>query len=239
MVAISCGRTAQTVPGRPSARSHDRGPGADRACAARACARAHTAVAAVPCARANVHILPNRPQIGFVETEEAQERKSGAEAWSLRLHDKVVSTGRLTTFFLKSEEREGQRAGRRRAQAQPQRAHGPAAAVRAQHPPRLAPLTPGRGPCPQVEMPYEAFAARFGEGVPFHRIACFKQNGAVVWCARGGGGGGWVWGGGETAMHVPLLLASRGASAFNTPACGLDPRPESLPIRLPPLPQGV
>jgi hypothetical protein len=64
------------------------------------------------------------PQVGLLETREQAERKSGAEAWSLRVHSSVV------------------------------------------------------------EHPFtELVAKHAGEGdeVPFHRIAWFKQNGALVW----------------------------------------------------------
>jgi hypothetical protein len=45
-----------------------------------------------------------------------------------------------------------------------------------------------------VALPFPAFAARFpatgGGAVPFHRIAYFKQAGAVVWWVPAGAGAG-------------------------------------------------
>ncbi|KAI8463881.1 MAG: hypothetical protein J3K34DRAFT_133697 [Monoraphidium minutum] len=66
-------------------------------------------------------LAPPLSQVGFVETEQAAERKSGAGAWSMRLHDRVV------------------------------------------------------------ELPYDEFCGRFSEEVPYHRIAFFRHDGAVVW----------------------------------------------------------
>ena len=42
-------------------------------------------------------------------------------------------------------------------------------------------MPPIRHPVVQVELPYADFATRFGGAVPFHRIAFFRQRGAVVW----------------------------------------------------------
>ncbi|GBF92172.1 hypothetical protein Rsub_05254 [Raphidocelis subcapitata] len=142
-----------------------------------------------------VNMRPEEWEIGFVETEEAPERKSGAEAWSLRVHDRVV------------------------------------------------------------ELPYAEFAARFGGAVPFHRIAFFRQRGAVVWESpelrgvvhpgqelygssagslqdRSGGGGGSLMGRSPLGGNRPPLPLSRdkgdavGSPAAPVPLFGFE-RPPS------------
>lgn len=76
--------------------------------------------------RATPHPLrPHLVQVGLLETREVPERRSGVEAWSLRLASSLV------------------------------------------------------------ELPFGEFVSRYegsaDGGIPFHRIAWFRQAGAVVW----------------------------------------------------------
>lgn len=99
-----------------------------------------------------------------------------------------------------------------------------------------------------MELPYSEFCARFADDVPYHRIAFFKQLGAVVWesdelrsklhpgdelygSSGGGGGlhGSWHHGGSWQAhagWHAgPSPLAGAGARGAAPRLAGSSPQP--------------
>lgn len=127
-------------------------------------------------------IVPLRlVQVGFVQSEHQAERKSGVEAWSMRVHDKlVVRCGPLRCNWKPCTH--GQRirlvtcitvAG---CQAAPR--------LQSKQVCRTRPESAPPASLPLQEIPFPDFLAQFAEDkVPFHRVAYYKQQGQLVWCA--------------------------------------------------------
>lgn len=193
-------------------------------------------------------------QVGFIETVQQPERKSGAEAWSLRLHDRLVelpfgqffarfnsncAVGTGLSFAVTGVPEGGAwNAGDGDGDDTDTALFGssPAAAAATVFGGHCQPDDGGGGGMPSRSQQRE------GAEVPFHRIAYFKLNSAIVWCACHSlcpgvlrGGAGWVG-----VLRLTSAVVALGASFSPQCATPTPTQPGATRWRsLPGVPQGV
>ncbi|KAG2499771.1 hypothetical protein HYH03_002068 [Edaphochlamys debaryana] len=134
---------------------------------------------------------PTEYTIGFIETVQQPERRSGVEAWSMRLHDRLMELpfSAFVDRFCGGGMGSGAATG---APSTPTAAQAAAAGAAAfgsglppqpQHPPRhsVSPSAAAVGVGMGAWAGGMSTSDEAGSDVPYHRIAYFKHGGAVVW----------------------------------------------------------